>query len=783
MNNRHQKIQPPPARDSQKSKQHSSLKPTSRHARSRGIAIVSVLAITLAVLGLLTVVVGMNVRSARITASDTNATRLAQLSDGYSDVARIMIAKNFKDSALPAAQWLNLISQNRGNTTPTITPTDAKVTAIAGKHASSVDSVSLRWEIKDISRSSEKAAWVQIAATAEDSAGRSQTTLRKVQFKQSDIFELAILTEKVDCMFCHLKVDGDVGSIGFFRLGWGSETIRDSNGNVTTDGSGKDSGATSSINGNLYAGSTVSADGTGTTANGAEVNGSRTVNYTGSKLPKNSNGVTAFPGLDRAAARASATGTITGGSSIKGVAVGSTWGSATSQTTITNKFDGNLVLVGTTSNPITLNGDVYVSGDVVIKGVVTGRGAIYSGRNTYIAGNLTNKNKADKPGIGACLGVTDKDACAKKNILAGKNEVRISAGNNIIMGDFTDGKNSNGRQNAQANDFIRSQFGLWDGSSRYIKKGTSEELKLVGGKYYDQLGKEVTSGDVKTTSGDPYDNLIAPGSTDSSGTFTKWMTESQYKSILGTESLPNNTWRSNIKSDDFTGTASSKKTTIMTDLVNSGLPAGNDNDTQAIAEAIRDNVSPFKRKYSGTDKNNNTVNGTIYFDGGSIRVAVNEARAYKTETTAVDAFLYANSRIAGRMSQRGAYINGGMIAREIGVLAPGKNDGADWWMNGWYESSPGVWTEDLSKGLDWNTRRKYTNCDTSARPTDASADAAVSSKVDQWNSSVTWKSCDFAVNYDYRLRNGGYGYNLFNGQTGTTQDWQLDPDGSKKVQP
>jgi hypothetical protein len=787
MNNRRQKTQPPPVRTSPESKlertQHSNLNPTSKNARSRGIAIVSVLAITLAVLGLLTVVVGMNVRSARITASDTNATRLAQLSDGYSDVARIVIAKNFKDSALTATQWLNLISQDRGNTTPAITPTDAKITAIAGKHASTSDGLALRWEIKDISRSSEKAAWVQLAATAEDSAGRSQTTLRKVQFKQSDIFELAILTEKVDCMFCHLKVDGDVGSIGFFRPGWGSETIRDSNGNITTDGSGKDSGATSTITGDLYAGSTTSADGTGTTANGTEVSGSRTVNYTGSKLPKNSNGLTAFPGLDRAAARASATGTITGGSSIKGVADGSTWSNATSQTTITNKFDGNLVLVGTTANPITLNGDVYVSGDVVIKGVVTGRGAIYSGRNTYIAGNLTNKNTADKPGVGACLGVTDKDACAKKNILAGKDEVRISAGNNIIMGDFTESYNSSGRQNSQASDFIRSQFGLWNGSERYIKKGSSEELKKVGSTYYDQLGKEVASSDVKTTYGDPYDNLIAPGSTDSSGTFSPWMTQSQYKSILGTESLPNNTWRSNIKGDDFSGDASSKKTAIMTDLVNSGLPAGNDNDTQAIAEAIRDNTYPFKRKYSGTDKNGNTVNGTIYFDGGSIRVAVNEARDYKTETTAIDAFLYANSRIAGRMSQRGAYINGGMIAREIGVLAPGKNAGADWWMNGWYESSPGVWKEDLSKGLDWNTRRNYTNCDTSARPTDASADAAVSTKVDQWNSSVTWKSCDFAINYDYRLRNGGYGYNLFNGQTGTTQDWQLDPDGSKKVQP
>ena len=753
-----------------------------RMRRSQGIAIVSVLAITLVSLGLLTVVVSMNIRSSRITSSDANATRLAQLSDGYSDVARIMIAKNFKESGVAATSWLNLISQDRANATPTITPTNAKVTALAGKHSTTVDGVTLRWEIQGVSTTAQKAAWVKLAATAEDAAGHSQTVLRKVQFKQSDIFELAILTEKVDCMFCHLKVDGDVGSIGQFRPGWGAGT------------EGANSGAGSNITGDFYGASTISGNGTTGTANGTVISGAKNTAYTGSKLPQDSAGKSAFPGLDRAAALASATGTMKGGTK-KGVTstgIG-TWSSPTTQGDINNKFVGNLILTGTDADPIVLDGDVYVSGDVVIKGVVKGRGAIYSGRNTYIAGNLTNKNKADKPGVGVCLGVTDKDECAKKNILAGKDEVRISAGNNIIMGDFTDSNNVNGRQNSQAPDYIRSQFGLWNGSTKYIKNGTSEELTMVDPKYYDQLGKEVASTNVTKTSGDPYNTLIAPGATSSSGTFSRWMTDAEYKSFLGTESLPSNTWRSNISKDtysgvDYDGNDAKKLAAITADLVNSGLP--NNADTTAIATAIRDNNKGYKKRYSGTDKNGQAVSGTVYFDGGSIRVAVNEARDYKAETSTVDAFLYANSRIAGRMSQRGGYVNGGMIAREIGVLAPGKNDGSDWWLNGWRESTAAekavtnnTWVEDLTQGLDWNTRRKYTNCDTSARPTDSSADAAVSTKIDQWNPNVTWKSCDFAVNYDYRLRNGGYGYNLFNGQTGTTQEWQLDPDGSKKVQP
>ena len=53
---------------------------------------------------------------------------------------------------------------------------------------------------------------------------------------------------------------------------------------------------------------------------------------------------------------------------------------------------GALVLVGTQSNPIVVNGPVIVESDVIIKGYVTGQGTIYSGRNIHIVGNITYKN-------------------------------------------------------------------------------------------------------------------------------------------------------------------------------------------------------------------------------------------------------------------------------------------------------------------------------------------------------------------------------------------------------
>jgi hypothetical protein len=67
---------------------------------------------------------------------------------------------------------------------------------------------------------------------------------------------------------------------------------------------------------------------------------------------------------------------------------------------------------------------------------------------------------------------------------------------------------------------------------------------------------------------------------------------------------------------------------------------------------------------------------------------------------------------------------------------------------------------------------KYNKCNTTTRPTDSSADAYKNGT-----------NCDYAINYDYRLRNGGYGYNLYKGKTGTTSDWNLDQNGTYKVAP
>ncbi len=50
-----------------------------------------------------------------------------------------------------------------------------------------------------------------------------------------------------------------------------------------------------------------------------------------------------------------------------------------------------LVLIGTDSNPIEIDGPVIIPGDVIIAGKITGSGTIYAGRNVHIVGNLAYK--------------------------------------------------------------------------------------------------------------------------------------------------------------------------------------------------------------------------------------------------------------------------------------------------------------------------------------------------------------------------------------------------------
>ncbi|MFH1783611.1 MAG: hypothetical protein ABH868_01745 [bacterium] len=96
---------------------------------------------------------------------------------------------------------------------------------------------------------------------------------------------------------------------------------------------------------------------------------------------------------------------------------------------------GNIVLIGTSSDPIELSGTVVITGDLVIKGKISGQGTIYAGRNVYVADNIDYKNAPSSP-----RPASENPVVADAWVQAHKNDdlLCIAAKENIIMGNYTD---------------------------------------------------------------------------------------------------------------------------------------------------------------------------------------------------------------------------------------------------------------------------------------------------------------------------------------------------------
>ena len=86
---------------------------------------------------------------------------------------------------------------------------------------------------------------------------------------------------------------------------------------------------------------------------------------------------------------------------------------------------GAIVLVGTKTNPIEINGPVIVKSDVIIKGYVKGQGTIYSGRNIHIVGDIQYVNPPSWSGKQQNVDNSSKDMLG------------LMAKGNIVMGDYT----------------------------------------------------------------------------------------------------------------------------------------------------------------------------------------------------------------------------------------------------------------------------------------------------------------------------------------------------------
>ncbi len=108
----------------------------------------------------------------------------------------------------------------------------------------------------------------------------------------------------------------------------------------------------------------------------------------------------------------------------------------------------SIILWGKPDAPIELNGNVYVEGDVIIKGYVTGQGAIYAGRNIYIADSIIYKNPPTLLDDTAIVGYfpatvnenkspSDSEIEAWQTANAGKDILTMAARESIVLGDYT----------------------------------------------------------------------------------------------------------------------------------------------------------------------------------------------------------------------------------------------------------------------------------------------------------------------------------------------------------
>lgn len=85
------------------------------------------------------------------------------------------------------------------------------------------------------------------------------------------------------------------------------------------------------------------------------------------------------------------------------------------------RYDGNVILVGTSANPIVLDGEIAINGDLMIAGKVKGWGQLFVRGNTYITGDVTY---ADAPGE---FGVAEDGT---------RNGLALVTGGSVLLGDY-----------------------------------------------------------------------------------------------------------------------------------------------------------------------------------------------------------------------------------------------------------------------------------------------------------------------------------------------------------
>ncbi len=708
--------------------------------RQEGMGLVFVFVVSIVLAGLAAFTISVTFSASKTREGWANMSQSGLACESVAELFRNDLVSDYQNSGLTPANWLDEVRNGVRY------PSTAPVTYLGFPGIEVV--------VKRVSESGSGSLWVDIdASTTSSSNANPQGVEQRIKIGSSHFLDFAVLSKDSSCLFCHLNVQGDIGNLSDFNPGWGS----------------RNSGRTSSIDGDIYtSGEAIEGRGhlTGT-VNGTDVTGDIYEDYVGEKLPadENANGEIDFPTIHPVIAAQNAKGKLWAGDSSNSNADGSgiwvtpllgSWdrSSASSLTSapsdqtgttwkpadhsvLGSTIEGNVTLVGTDSHPIQISGDVFISGDVVIKGKVSGQGSIYAGRNVYIAGDILYSD-------GPSAMTNDSDAVTA--LAQNKDEFRIAARSNVILGDWTYREDDDSLQKMrerQTQTYITSTLNLNDERYFLASDGgiSSSELTLIDGKYYDDQGNEIPDTQVITISDsdeltwaeaagededdvrfdsdlevsvkpDNYDSVIAPAQVQSDGTLHRWLNQEDFREILGTSTYKDMLYRYPTTDNDDVNSFELGRHGRYLDL----LP---------------EDTAYYDRDYYGERGLGQYIKKTDEY----VYIVETGSKEWPTHITRVDAFLYGNQRVVGVTPQvDGLVINGGVAAKNIEILAPGRGNLLHWFTPADYgnrivrrqmsfrdESTPGL-HGDLMNG--------------------------------------------FFLNYDYRLRNGGKGLELMKDSTG-----------------
>ena len=252
-----------------------------------------------------------------------------------------------------------------------------------------------------------------------DAGEQSRMVTSRVSFQYGSLsFPYGVLTQNVECIFCHAKIVGDVVSLQEMTVRKSDEAYSTVLGKVYTMGTTNLDQADKRVV-KTYTDQDGNPD---TVEDAGEEALDITTNYADpDRFPVDENGNPSFPQIENldyykglASNYDGGNGSTLSGGTITTVPTGSDYASgAVNVGSINQSYAGNVILTGTPGNCIQLNGPLVVDGDLIIRGCVEGQGSLYAGGNVYVPDSVTYND-------------------------ASNDKLAFAAGGNIVIGDYRD---------------------------------------------------------------------------------------------------------------------------------------------------------------------------------------------------------------------------------------------------------------------------------------------------------------------------------------------------------